>query len=147
MANRDSLLAHCIARAVIQDEGGLEAAKAKYGEHAERWSTWSKLRAVTTWVGDGAPADVSVTFSVPLAVALNGWKSAPPMSTVPVKFSASTGVGIVMPPPVLLPLVQPATAMAAAMAGTRRTYPFIVTLSSLAACDLRIVAAGASAEL
>lgn len=43
----DTLLGHCIARAVIQEAGGLEAAKAKYGENAERWSTWSKLRAVT----------------------------------------------------------------------------------------------------
>jgi hypothetical protein len=43
----DTLLGHCIARAVIRDEGGLEAAKVKYGENAERWSTWSKLRAVT----------------------------------------------------------------------------------------------------
>jgi hypothetical protein len=49
MARRavDTLLGHCIARGVIHDEGGLEAAKAKYGENAERWSTWSKLRAVT----------------------------------------------------------------------------------------------------
>jgi len=35
----------------MQDEvrkaGGLNAVKAKYGENAERWSTWSKLRAVT----------------------------------------------------------------------------------------------------
>ena len=43
----DTLLGHCIARAVIHDAGGLGAAKAKYGENAERWSTWSKLRAVT----------------------------------------------------------------------------------------------------
>lgn len=43
----DTLLGHCIARAVIQDAGGVDAAKAKYGENAERWSTWSKLRAVT----------------------------------------------------------------------------------------------------
>jgi hypothetical protein len=43
----DTLLGHCIARAVIDDAGGLDAAKAKYGEHAERWSTLSKLRAVT----------------------------------------------------------------------------------------------------
>jgi hypothetical protein len=49
MARRavDTLLGHCIARAVIQDAGGLEAAKARYGENAERWSTLSKLRAVT----------------------------------------------------------------------------------------------------
>jgi hypothetical protein len=43
----DTILGHCIARAVIQDEGGLEAAKERYGENAERWSTLSKLRAVT----------------------------------------------------------------------------------------------------
>jgi len=43
----DTILGHCIARAVIGDEGGLDAAKAKYGDDAERWSTWSKLRAVT----------------------------------------------------------------------------------------------------
>lgn len=43
----DTLLGHCIARAVIHDEGGLEAATAKRGPKAERWSTWAKLRAVT----------------------------------------------------------------------------------------------------
>lgn len=43
----DTVLGHCIARAVMHDEGGLEAAVAKYGPNAERWSTWSKLRAVT----------------------------------------------------------------------------------------------------
>jgi hypothetical protein len=32
---------------VIADEGGADAAKAKYGENAERLSAWSKLRAVT----------------------------------------------------------------------------------------------------
>jgi hypothetical protein len=43
----DTLLGHCIARAVMHDEGGLDAAIAKYGLNAERWSTLSKLRAVT----------------------------------------------------------------------------------------------------
>ena len=43
----DTILGHCIARAVIMDAGGLEAAKAKYGESAENWSTRSKLWAVT----------------------------------------------------------------------------------------------------
>ncbi len=49
MARRatDTILGHCIARGVIQDVGGLDAAKARYGENAERWSTLSKLRAVT----------------------------------------------------------------------------------------------------
>ena len=43
----DTLLGHCIARAVMHDQGGLDAAIAKYGLSAERWSTLSKLRAVT----------------------------------------------------------------------------------------------------
>ena len=41
---RDSLLAHCIARAVISEQGGIEAATAKYGTHAERLSKWEALR-------------------------------------------------------------------------------------------------------
>ena len=32
----DTLLGHCIARAVMHDEGGLDAAIAKYGLNAER---------------------------------------------------------------------------------------------------------------
>jgi len=47
----DTLLGHCVARAVvhdmIRDAGGEDAAREKYGENAERLSTWSKLRAVT----------------------------------------------------------------------------------------------------
>lgn len=40
MAKKDSLLAHCLARAVIHEQGGLEAAVAKYGPNAERMSKW-----------------------------------------------------------------------------------------------------------
>lgn len=47
MAKKDSLLAHCLARAVIDEQGGLEAAVAKYGEKAERLSKW---RATATAV-------------------------------------------------------------------------------------------------
>ena len=43
----DTILGHCIARAVMLDEGGVDAAKERYGENKERWSTWSQLRAVT----------------------------------------------------------------------------------------------------
>jgi hypothetical protein len=43
----DSLLAHCLARAVIHEQGGLEAAVAKYGPKAERLSKW---RATATAV-------------------------------------------------------------------------------------------------
>lgn len=43
---RDSLLAHCIARAVIAEQGGIETAVATYGLKAERLSKWSAMRAV-----------------------------------------------------------------------------------------------------
>ena len=47
MARKDSLLAHCLARAMIDEQGGMEAAAAKYGERAERLSKW---RATATAV-------------------------------------------------------------------------------------------------
>lgn len=40
----DSVLGHCIARAVIHEQGGLEAAVEKYGPKAERLSKWEALR-------------------------------------------------------------------------------------------------------
>ena len=40
MAKKDSLLAHCLARAILAEEGGAEAAAAKYGPNAERMSKW-----------------------------------------------------------------------------------------------------------
>src|SRR5215213_8191744 len=46
MAKTDTILAHCIARAVIADAGGEEAAQAKYGEEAEalKGSKWKAFR-------------------------------------------------------------------------------------------------------
>ena len=46
MAKTDTILAHCIARAVVADAGGEEAAKAKYGENAEglKASKWQAFR-------------------------------------------------------------------------------------------------------
>lgn len=41
---RDSILAHCMARAIIHEQGGLEAAVEKYGARAERLSKWTALR-------------------------------------------------------------------------------------------------------
>jgi hypothetical protein len=38
VAKEDSLPAHCLARALIHEQGGLEAAVAKYGPNAERMS-------------------------------------------------------------------------------------------------------------
>jgi hypothetical protein len=43
---QDTLLAHCIARALIDDAGGLEAAKEKYGEDAQALGAQSKWRQV-----------------------------------------------------------------------------------------------------
>ena len=40
MAKKDSLLGHCLTRAVIAEQGGIEAAVAKYGQKAERLSKW-----------------------------------------------------------------------------------------------------------
>jgi hypothetical protein len=41
---KDSILAHCIARGVIAEQGGIEAATAKYGPKAEKLSTWAALK-------------------------------------------------------------------------------------------------------
>ena len=41
---KDSLLAHCIARAVIHEQGGVDEAVGKYGSSAERLSKWAALR-------------------------------------------------------------------------------------------------------
>lgn len=43
----DTILGHCIARAVIHEQGGLQAAMAKYGPKAERLSKWEALRTTT----------------------------------------------------------------------------------------------------
>jgi hypothetical protein len=42
-ATKDSVLAHCIARAVVHEQGGIDAAVEKYGPKAERLSKWSAL--------------------------------------------------------------------------------------------------------
>ena len=41
----DSLLAHCIARAIIHDQGGIDAAVETYGPKAERLSKWAAVKA------------------------------------------------------------------------------------------------------
>jgi hypothetical protein len=41
---RDSLLTHCLARAVVHEQGGLEAAVEKVGPRAERLSKWGALK-------------------------------------------------------------------------------------------------------
>jgi hypothetical protein len=45
VAKTDTILAHCIARALIADAGGEEAAKARYGEQAEalKGKKWQSL--------------------------------------------------------------------------------------------------------
>lgn len=39
------MLAHCIARAIIHDQGGLDAAVKTYGPKAERLSKWAAVKA------------------------------------------------------------------------------------------------------
>jgi len=41
---RDSLLAHCIARAIIHEQGGIDAAVEAYGPNAERLSKWAAVK-------------------------------------------------------------------------------------------------------
>ncbi len=47
MAKRDTILAHCIAQALIHEAGGEDAARAKYGDRAEalQSSKWQTFRA------------------------------------------------------------------------------------------------------
>src|SRR5215211_5440640 len=52
MAKTDTILAHCIARAVIAEAGGEEAAAAKYGENAgglsaSKWRSFKVAARVT----------------------------------------------------------------------------------------------------
>jgi hypothetical protein len=47
LAKQDSILAHCLARAVIHEQGGVERAVQKYGPQGERMSKWDALRAAT----------------------------------------------------------------------------------------------------
>jgi hypothetical protein len=42
---KDTLLAHCLARAVIADRGGMEAAMEEFGPRAERLSKWVAVKA------------------------------------------------------------------------------------------------------
>jgi hypothetical protein len=44
MGKKDSLLAHCLERAVIAEQGGREAAEARFGPKAERLSKWAAIR-------------------------------------------------------------------------------------------------------
>jgi len=41
---RDSVLAHCMLRALVHEQGGIDAAVEKYGPRAERLSKWAVLR-------------------------------------------------------------------------------------------------------
>ena len=41
---KDTLLAHCLARAVVEEQGGLEKAVETYGPHAERLGRWAAIK-------------------------------------------------------------------------------------------------------
>ena len=53
---RDTILAHCTARAIIEEAGGEEAAKELYGEHAERLASMPKWQAFKLAVRVGPKA-------------------------------------------------------------------------------------------
>jgi hypothetical protein len=59
---KDSILAHCIARAVIHDQGGLEAAVEKYGPKAERLSKWSALKTAAKVTPKASRVATFITF-------------------------------------------------------------------------------------
>lgn len=59
---RDSLLAHCIARAVIYDQGGIEAATEKYGPRAERLSKWAATMAAAKVTGKASRVSAFVVM-------------------------------------------------------------------------------------
>jgi hypothetical protein len=42
---RDSLLAHCIARAIVHEQGGIDTVVETYGPKAERLSKWAAVKA------------------------------------------------------------------------------------------------------
>ena len=42
---KDTLLAHCVARAIVAEQGGMEAAIDKYGPQAERLGKWAAIKA------------------------------------------------------------------------------------------------------
>jgi hypothetical protein len=44
VAKKDSLIGHCLTRAFVEEQGGIEAAVAKYGPTAERLSKWSTIK-------------------------------------------------------------------------------------------------------
>jgi hypothetical protein len=44
VAKKDSILAHCLMRAIIDEQGGIDAAVEKYGPKAERLSKWSAIK-------------------------------------------------------------------------------------------------------
>ena len=44
MAKKDSLITHCLGRAVVAEQGGVEAAEAAFGKSGERLSKWKALK-------------------------------------------------------------------------------------------------------
>jgi hypothetical protein len=44
VAKKDSIIGHCLMRAIIVEQGGIEAAVEKYGPKAERLSKWSAIK-------------------------------------------------------------------------------------------------------
>jgi hypothetical protein len=64
VAKKDSLLAHCIARAVIADAGGEDAAKAQWGNEAENLAAAGKWKQMKLLMGVTPKASRVAAFVV-----------------------------------------------------------------------------------
>jgi hypothetical protein len=71
---QDSLLAHCIARALVADAGGLEAAKEKWGEDASGFTQARKWRQMRSLVKVTPKASRVAAFIVMWAWAMKDEK-------------------------------------------------------------------------
>jgi hypothetical protein len=69
---QDTLLAHCIARAVIDDAGGLDAAKEKYGDDGSTFVAQSKWRQVRLLLKVTPKASRVAGFIILWALAMKG---------------------------------------------------------------------------
>jgi hypothetical protein len=70
MGRKDSLLAHCIARAVIADAGGVDAAKGQWGADAEDLAASSKWKQMKLLMKVTPRASRVATFIIQWAWAM-----------------------------------------------------------------------------
>jgi hypothetical protein len=69
---QDTLLAHCLARALIDDAGGVEGAKEKYGDDASALAAQSRWRQVRLLLKVTPKASRVAGFIILWALAMKG---------------------------------------------------------------------------